>query len=197
MASGESIAVKKMPGVDAWNVSTAWRDCQQSLPSRNSFPAGTVRVGEALMRVLLLAALLAPACHGPARSDARPNPTTGPHGEAFRVAIEQKLPAMDGSRLKISVYEVSYQPGGFSAPHRHRCPVIGYVTTGALRSQSAGGQETIYRAGDAFYEEANTAHLVSADASKTEPVTFLAFFLCDRAGPQTVPDSSERSTRAR
>jgi len=142
------------------------------------------------LSVFLLAALLAPACHGAQRTSDRPKSATGPNGESFRVVIEQQLPRMDGSRLKLSVYEVTYQPGGFSAPHRHTCPVIGYVTSGALRSQSAGGPETIYKAGDAFYEEANRAHLVSADASKMVPVTFLAFFLCDKPGPQTVDDSA-------
>jgi quercetin dioxygenase-like cupin family protein len=147
--------------------------------------------------VLLLTALLAPACHEAARAGARPKPGTGDQGEAVRVALEQKMPAMEGSRLKMSLYEVTYQPGGSSPPHRHRCPVIGYVTAGALRSQSAGGPETIYRAGDAFYEESDKEHLVSADASDKEPVTFLAFFLCDRPGPQTVTDSGVGSKPAR
>jgi quercetin dioxygenase-like cupin family protein len=140
--------------------------------------------------VLLLAALLTPACHGAPKPAERPKSATGPHGESFRVAIERQMPRMDGSHLKLSVYEVTYQPGGYSTPHRHTCPVIGYVTSGALRSQSAGGPENVYRAGDAFYEEANQPHLVSADASKSQPVTFLAFFLCDKPGPQTVDDSA-------
>src|SRR5918912_2575703 len=100
--------------------------------------------------VFLLAALLAMACHSGPRPAARTKSVTGPNGESFRVVLEQQQPRMDGSRLKLSVYEVTYQPGGFSAPHRHTCPVIGYVTTGSLRSQSAGGAETIYKAGDAF-----------------------------------------------
>ena len=147
--------------------------------------------------VFLLAAVLATACHSGPRPAARTKSATGPNGESFRVVIEQQLPRMDGSRLKLSVYEVTYQPGGFSAPHRHTCPVIGYVTSGALRSQSAGGPETIYKAGDAFYEEANRRHLVSADASKMVPVTFLAFFLCDKPGPQTVFDSAKGTAAAR
>jgi quercetin dioxygenase-like cupin family protein len=149
------------------------------------------------LRVLGLLPLLSAACHGPAGTGARPHSATDPHGESFRVAMERQMPAMDGKRLKLSVYEVTYQPGGYSTPHRHTCPVIGYVTAGALRSQSAGGRETVYRAGDAFYEEANKPHLVSADASKSEPVTFLAFFLCDKPGPQTVDDSAAGGTRGR
>ena len=144
------------------------------------------------LRVLLLAALLAPACDGAQRTSERPKSTSGPHGESFRVAIERQLPALDGSRLKLSVYEVTYQPGGYSTPHHHTCPVIGYVIEGAYRTQVRGEKEMVYTAGQSFYEAANGAHVVSANASADKPVRFLAYFTCDRDTPlmQPVPDSA-------
>jgi quercetin dioxygenase-like cupin family protein len=60
--------------------------------------------------------------------------------------------------------------------------------------QVAGGQEAVYHPGDTFYEEPNGAHVVSANASRTEPVTFLATFLCDHDAPLSAPLAGSRDT---
>lgn len=80
----------------------------------------------------------------------------------------------------VTIVEVSYGPGGSSKPHHHSCPVIAYVISGALRSQVAAAPESTYTAGQTFYEPLGSEHRVSANASQTEPVKFLAFFVCDR-----------------
>ena len=101
---------------------------------------------------------------------------------------------MDGAHLNVTMVEVTYPPGGSSPPHSHPCPVIGYVLEGAYRTQVKGGPESIFRAGDTFYEEPNGIHLISANASDTEPVRFLATFTCDREAPLSiaVPESGHR-----
>ncbi len=101
------------------------------------------------------------------------------------------MPQLDGSHLRITSVEVTYAPGNYSAPHSHPCPVVGYVIRGAVRMQVKGGPETFYKAGESFYEAPNITHLVSANASSTEPATFLAYFLCDRATALSVemPDT--------
>ena len=104
-----------------------------------------------------------------------------------RVAFDQKLPAMNGARLEAHGVEVSYAPGGSSEPHSHPCPVIGYVLEGRLRTQVKGSPEAIYKAGESFYEPPNGVHQVSANASQTEPVRFLAIFVCDHPTPLSVP----------
>jgi quercetin dioxygenase-like cupin family protein len=86
--------------------------------------------------------------------------------------------------------EVTYPPGGFSRPHRHPCPVIGYVLDGALRTGIDVTPETIIHAGETFYEAANGLHRVSANASDSEPVRFLAFFLCDNDQSLSVAEPS-------
>jgi quercetin dioxygenase-like cupin family protein len=58
--------------------------------------------------------------------------------------------------------------------------VIGYVLEGALRMRVNDGPETVYRAGDTFYEAPGDVHATSANASATEPAKFLAYFTCDR-----------------
>ena len=150
---------------------------------------------------LLCAAATAPcaACHTlPAQGtlagapDAAQDTTT----ERSRIALSHALPQLDGRRLEVTVVEVTYRPGGASSPHRHPCPVFGYVVEGALRTQVKGEPEAIYRAGEAFYEAPNGVHQVSANASDKEPVRFIASFTCDHDGPLSTPVPETDPTRA-
>lgn len=115
--------------------------------------------------------------------------TKGPDGHAqVRTAFTGGLPGMVGDRLRTTVLEVTYEPGGASAPHRHPCPVVGYVVQGHLRTQVEGGRVAVYRAGESFFEAPNALHRVSANASDDKPVRFLAIFTCDRETPLSVPE---------
>jgi quercetin dioxygenase-like cupin family protein len=113
-----------------------------------------------------------------------------------RIVFSHALPPLDPAHLQVTTVEVTYPPGGSSTPHSHPCPVIGYVLRGAVRMQVKGEAEHIYRVGDSFYEEANGIHLVSKNASTTEPAIFLAYFICDHAGPLSVeaPITSSEGT---
>jgi quercetin dioxygenase-like cupin family protein len=104
-----------------------------------------------------------------------------------RVAVSRALPPLDGHRLEATLVEVTYGPGESSAPHRHPCPVIGYVIEGEYRTQSGAEPAAVYRAGQTFYEAPDAVHQVSANASADRPVRFLAYFVCDRQGPLSVP----------
>jgi len=129
----------------------------------------------------LLLALLAPAAFvtGQAASPA----VSSPPDARVRPVFSQALPQLDGSQLHVTTVEVTYPPGGSSAPHSHPCPVIGYVLKGAVRMQVKGGALSVYKAGDSFYEAPNGIHLVSENVSAKEPATFLAYFICDHAAP--------------
>ncbi|MGA7914125.1 MAG: cupin domain-containing protein [Candidatus Acidiferrales bacterium] len=108
-----------------------------------------------------------------------------------RVAFTQALPPLEGNHLKATLVEVTYGPGASSAPHSHPCPVIVYVVAGALRAKVQGQPEAIYHAGESFYEAPNGVHEISANASQTEPVKFVAFFVCDHETPlSTAPPNA-------
>jgi quercetin dioxygenase-like cupin family protein len=104
-----------------------------------------------------------------------------------RTAFSGKLPALDGQHLEATLVEVTQVPGGASMPHRHPCPVVGYVLEGALRMQIKGQPERIVKAGETFFEAPTDVHAVSANASQDAPARFLAYFVCDRATPLSVP----------
>ena len=136
------------------------------------------------VRRLGLLAGAAALVSAPARGQAAADTARAP-----RVArrLEQALPVMRADALKVTVLEVTYPPGGMSAPHVHPCPVFGYVVAGALHMQFKGLPERVYRAGESFYEAANGGHLVGRNASATEPARLIATFVCDRAGPLSRP----------
>jgi quercetin dioxygenase-like cupin family protein len=54
-------------------------------------------------------------------------------------------------------------------------------------SASQPGPVIVYQAGDSFYESPGGRHLVSANASQSQPAIFTATFVCDHAAPLTTP----------
>ena len=106
-----------------------------------------------------------------------------------RMVLSKALPKLDGEHLRATLVEVRYGPGEVSSPHRHPCAVMAYVVQGAVRIQVESGAETIYQAGESFYERPNDFHLVSANASSTEPAKFVAYFICDRDTPLSTDQS--------
>jgi quercetin dioxygenase-like cupin family protein len=116
-------------------------------------------------------------------------PVATPHSEAkerARVALSHALPKLDGSHLNASVVEVHYGPGESSPQHSHPCSVMAYVVDGVIRTQVEGEPEATYKAGEAFYEAPNGIHEVSANASQSQPATFIAYFVCDHNTPLSI-----------
>jgi quercetin dioxygenase-like cupin family protein len=84
----------------------------------------------------------------------------------------------NGRGAQLTAVVVSYAPGGKSPSHRHSGSVFAYVLSGAIRSQnSATGPVKVYAAGESFFEPAGSIHLVSENASDTQPASMLAVFV--------------------
>ena len=90
----------------------------------------------------------------------------------------------------LTAVEVDYAPGGRSGPHRHPASgvVFAYVLAGAIRSQVEGGPVAVFRAGESWFEPPAAHHLVSENASSTEPARLLAVFVADTGAPLTTFD---------
>lgn len=93
------------------------------------------------------------------------------------------LPNVPGKR--VTIVRVSYGPGGFSRPHRHAGSVTAYITKGEIRSQLGGGPGEIFAVGQSFFEPPGSTHLVSANASNTEPAELIAVFVADEGAQLT------------
>jgi quercetin dioxygenase-like cupin family protein len=87
------------------------------------------------------------------------------------------LPNIPGKR--VTVVRVAYGPGGFTPPHRHGGSVTAYVTKGQVRSQLKGGPLETFEVGQSFFEPPGATHIVSANASNTEPAELIAVFVAD------------------
>jgi quercetin dioxygenase-like cupin family protein len=60
-------------------------------------------------------------------------------------------------KFKLRATELTFAPGGFVGAHHHVGPGIRYIISGEL-TFTEGGQDTIYKAGDYFFETGNVVH---------------------------------------
>lgn len=56
---------------------------------------------------------------------------------------------------------------------------MAYVVSGWIRSQVEGEPVHVYKAGQIWYENRGAHHVVSENASQTEPAKLLAVFVVD------------------
>ncbi len=116
--------------------------------------------------------------------------TAADTGAQVAQAFDQPISNIPGKSL-IAV-EVSYPPGGRSTPHRHAGSafIMAYVISGSIRSQVEGEPVHVYHAGQTWYERPGARHVISENASKTEPAKLLAVFVADTGhGPLTTFDA--------
>ena len=95
--------------------------------------------------------------------------------DAVSVLMKQSLADMAGKVA--TVLTVDYAPGAASGPHVHPGSVFAYVLEGAVVSQLDGGEPITYTKGQSWYESPKKPHIVSKNASKTEPAKLLVLLL--------------------
>jgi quercetin dioxygenase-like cupin family protein len=110
----------------------------------------------------------------------------GPAGSALDTVepiASYALPNVPGKR--VTIVRVFYGPGGFTRAHRHAGSVTAYVTKGEIRSQLGGSPVETFKVGQSFFEPPGATHLVSANASNTEPAELIAVFVADEGAQLT------------
>lgn len=133
-------------------------------------------IGKALPLTMdAVSAVIAPLC-------ASSNPG-GSSLDTVEPISSYALPNVPGKR--VTIVRVFYGPGGFTRAHRHGGSVTAYVTKGEIRSQLAGGPVETFKVGQSFFEPPGAAHLVSANASSTEPAELIAVFVADEGAQLT------------
>ena len=95
------------------------------------------------------------------------------------LVYQHELPNVPGKSIKAVLVE--YGPGGYSPGHTHAKSAFIYATVleGAIRSQVNDGPVKTYKAGESFSELPGDRHVVSANASKTQPAKLPAIFVVD------------------
>ena len=104
-------------------------------------------------------------------------------GNVVEPITSHALPNVPGKR--VTVVRVFYGPGGFTPPHYHAGTVTAYVTKGEIRSQLGGGPVETFKVGQSFFEPPGSTHVVSANASTTEPAELIAIFVADEGAELT------------
>ncbi|QBF27803.1 cupin domain-containing protein [Pseudomonas tructae] len=103
------------------------------------------------------------------------------HGQEGQEAVnilQQQLPS-NAPGKKAVMLTVSYAPGQKSVPHQHPGAVMAYVLEGTVISQLKGEQPATYKTGDYWYEPPGSVHLMSSNASQTQPAKLLVWSLVD------------------
>ena len=88
---------------------------------------------------------------------------------------------------QVRSFVVEFPPGGESVPHTHPGPILAYVLRGTWTVQMEGMDQVTLREGQVAYEHANHRHLVSRNASSTEPLQVIVFFISDPGAGVSVP----------
>ena len=104
-------------------------------------------------------------------------------------AFNNPIPNIPGKSLLAVV--VNYAPGARNKPHHHAPSafITAYVLEGAVKSQVDDGPLKVYHAGESFTEKPGAHHMVSENASATEPAKMLAIFVVDTGSqPLSTPD---------
>ena len=102
--------------------------------------------------------------------------------------LEKDLPNAPGMRM--TAIKVSYGPGEASGPHHHATGgfLIAYVLSGAVVSEVEGqGPARTYKAGESWTEGPGAHHIVSRNASRSEPAELLVVFLAPPGAALTTP----------
>ncbi|WLG93512.1 cupin domain-containing protein [Pseudomonas sp. FP198] len=112
---------------------------------------------------------------------------------AHETAPSEKIQVLQEKLLKnlpdkkAMMLTVDYAPGQSSIAHKHDGTAMAYVLEGAITSQVKGEPAITYKAGEFWYEAAGSEHLVSKNASATQPAKLLVFMVMGKDEAVLIP----------
>ncbi len=119
----------------------------------------------------------------------------GGHGKVKVKTLSQRdvMEKLEGKAARVTVVEVTIEPGGSSAPHRHPGPVYGYVLEGEYEWGLNDLPAKRLKAGETFYEPAGSLHRVSRNPSRTTRTRVLATLVHPRDAKQlAIPEPAKK-----
>jgi quercetin dioxygenase-like cupin family protein len=98
-----------------------------------------------------------------------------------KIARKPLLSAAIGNKqvTSVDVREIVFQPKQQTGRHRHPCSVFGYIAEGAAVLQIEGQATRQLPQGSAFHEPAGAVIARFDNASSTEPLKFIAYYLLE------------------
>ncbi len=112
------------------------------------------------------------------------------------VSVRDIAEKLDGKEARVTVVEVTLDPGQQGTPHRHPGPVFGYVLEGEYEHAINDEPTKVLKAGESFYEPGGCLHRVSRNPGKVK-VRILATVLHPRDAKQiSAPSLRSELSRA-
>ncbi|AIP65096.2 cupin domain-containing protein [Burkholderia thailandensis] len=102
-------------------------------------------------------------------------PGSAHRGDVGQVRPVLTQPLAEAPGNDAQVVTVAYAPGAASGPHAHAGSIFAFVTRGRVVSQLEGEPPRTYGPGEAWYEPPGSHHIVSRNASDTEPAQIVVF----------------------
>jgi quercetin dioxygenase-like cupin family protein len=111
------------------------------------------------------------------------------HGITQTIKLEEviygHIAELNG-KFKLRATEVTFAPDAYLGAHHHVGPGIRYVLSGEV-TFTEGGQTTIYKAGDYFFEAGNIVHTAQNKTTSPLVILFLEVLPKDWDSPTVVP----------
>jgi len=164
-------------------------------PNRSN-QSTNLMVGSSLLRSLMLVVVLVGSAHfgaaqevnsGPAHEMLTTQKTSTPTAahETINSLITKDLVGVPGEEAL--TYTVDFPPGFASPVHRHNAQVFVYALEGSVVMQVRGQEEVTLLPGQTFYEGPDDIHIVSRNASSTDPAKFLVLLIHQKGSPLVIP----------
>jgi quercetin dioxygenase-like cupin family protein len=93
-------------------------------------------------------------------------------------------------KFKLRATELTFAPDGYIGVHHHIGPGIRYVISGEL-TFAEGGQETVYKAGEYFFETGNLAHTAQNKTSVPLRILVVEILPKDWTAPAMIAPRSQ------
>lgn len=118
-------------------------------------------------------------------------------GEAVRVIASQNIQeTLDGQNAKMTIVEVTLEPGQSGLPHRHPGPGFVYVLEGEYELGINDQPTKRFKAGESFYEPTGCLHRVSRNPASKGRTRLIAVVLHPRDATEiAIPDQKQEASR--
>lgn len=104
--------------------------------------------------------------------------------EAKRLSQNDIIETLNGEKARVTMIELTLNPGAAGSPHRHPGPVFGYVIEGEFEIGLGDKPARTLKAGETFYEPGGALHRVSRNPSDKAKTRVLAVMVHPRDAKQ-------------
>ena len=133
----------------------------------------TTTIGSAFVFITVAALLVARASTASSAASAG----------VVRILSQQPLAGQTGT--DVTILTVDYPPGGSTPPHEHPGTTYAYVLEGSVVSKLDDGQTQTFTKGQMWTEQPLEHHMISKNASSTEPAKLLVLMIAPHGAQLT------------